>query len=102
MNTDNIINESKARFEHAVNKRILKEKYQAKMLFAFNGGMWKADPELITLLEACLSNNEIVLLDLYENPIKVNPNELKILALSRWQEQMNAWIVEYQESKKKR
>jgi hypothetical protein len=39
---------------------------------------------------------------LYENPIKINPLELQHLAHNRWQEQMNAWLVEHDELSKRR
>lgn len=102
MNTDNLITHSRARFEHVAAKKILKEKYQGKMIFAYNGGMWQAGPPLLTLLQACPVNDDIVIIDLYENPVKVNPLELQSLALDRWQEQMNAWLVDYEELSKKR
>lgn len=102
MNNDNLIAHSRARFEHAAAKRILSEKYQGKMIFAYNGGMWQAGPELLTLLHACPVEDNIVILDLYGNPVKINPAELQYLALGRWQEQMNAWLVEHEELGKKR
>lgn len=102
MNTDNLIAHSRARFEHAAAKRILKEKYQAKMIFAYSGGMWQAGPELLTLLTAIPVEDSVVILDLYGNPVMVNPVELQHLALERWQEQMNAWLTEYNELGQKR
>jgi len=41
-------------------------------------------------------------LDLYETPVKVKPEELRGIAMLRWQEQMNAWLVEHEELNKKR
>ena len=82
-------------------RRILKEKYQAKMIFAHAGGMWRAGPELITLLHAC-PEEHVVLLDLYETPVKVNIIDLQLLAHGHWQEQMNAWLIEYDQSSKTR
>jgi hypothetical protein len=38
-----------------------------------------------------------VLLDLYETPVRVRPEELRDQAMCRWQEQMNAWLVEYEQ-----
>ena len=102
MNTESLIAHAKTRFEHNVARLLLKEKYQAKMLFAYNGGMWQAGPDLLTLLQSVPVDDDIVLLDLYETPIKINPNELKYLALGRWQEQMNAWLVEHEELRKQR
>jgi hypothetical protein len=81
---------------------LLKEKYQARMLFAYQGGMWRAGPELLTVLHACPVEDNIVILDLYENPVRINPGELQRLAHDRWQEQMNAWLVEHDELSKKR
>jgi len=101
MNTDNLLAHARARFDHASARRVLKEKYQAKMLFAHGGGMWRADPELLVLL-ATVPPGDAVILDLYETPIQVNPEELRGLAMIRWQEQMNAWFVEHEQLNKKR
>jgi len=99
MNTDELISYGRARFEHATARRTLKEKYQAKMIFAHAGGMWQAGPELINTLAASLENGQqgLVLLDLYDTPIRVDYKELLKLAQERWQEQMTAWLVEYEE-----
>ncbi len=101
MDTDNLVAHARARFDHAVAKRILKEKYEARMLFAYNGGMWRAGPELQTTLLTC-PGTEAVLLDLYENPVKVDTKELYRMSQQRWQEQMNAWLVEHEQNQKKR
>ena len=100
MNTEQLIAHSRARFDHAAAKRTLREKYQGKFTFAHAGGMWQAGPELLTLLKSC--SGEIVILDLYENPVKIKAEELRDLALGRWQEQMNAWLVEYEQLSRKR
>jgi hypothetical protein len=104
MQTDILSQNIKKRFDHAQAKLVLKETYSAKMVFAFNGGMWQADPLLITQCNLCLANGhfEPVLEDFYGNPVKVDAEELKILALERWQEQMNAWLVEYNNIAKQR
>jgi len=102
MNTEQLLAHGRARFAHAAAKRNLKEKYQAKMLFAYNGGMWSAGPELLMVLQALPVNDHVVLLDLYETPVKIDPVELQYLALSRWQEQMNAWLNEHEEINKQR
>ncbi len=102
METEALIAHARARFDHAAAKRILREKYQARMLFAYAGGMWRAGPELLALLQSVPIQDDIVLLDLYENPVKISPLELQHLALDRWQEQMNAWLVEHEENNKKR
>lgn len=102
MNTDQLISQSRSRFEHAANKRLLKEKYQAKMVFAYRGGMWRAGPDLNNMIFTCGRMGEIVLPDLYETPVRVDSKELMTLSQERWNEQMNAWLVEHEELKKNR
>ena len=102
MNTDELVTHSRSRFDHAAAKRVLKEKYQAKMTFAYAGGLWRAGPELLTLLHTVKETKPVVLLDLYENPVQVIPEELVELAQQRWQEQMIAWLLEYTEVNKNR
>jgi len=102
MNTEQLIAHGRTRFDHVAARRILKEKYQARMLFAYAGGMWQAGPELLTLLQAIPVEDDVVLLDLYETPVKITPVELQYQALGRWQEQMNAWLIEYEELNKQR
>lgn len=94
MDTDALIAHARARFDHASARRLLKEKYEARMLFAYSGGMWRAGPELQATLLTCLGP-EAVIMDLYDNPVKVNARELLFQSQQRWQEQMNAWLVEF-------
>ena len=101
MDTENLIAHARARFDHATAKRVLREKYEAKMIFAHDGGMWRAGPELINILAAVPLGNA-VLLDLYETPVQVKPEELRSMAMQRWQEQMNAWLAEHNKLSKKR
>ena len=102
MNTDELIAHGRVRFDHAVARRTLKEKYQAKLTFAHAGGMWHADPKLLSTLNCCVMDKNVVILDMYENPVKVNTKELWNLAAERWQEQMNAWLIEHEELNKNR
>lgn len=100
MNTDELITHARVRFDHAAAKKLLREKYQGKLIFAHAGGMWSAGPELLTLLKSCVG--EVVILDLYENPVKIVAKELYELAVQRWQEQLNAWLVEYEQLSRNR
>ena len=101
MNTDDLIAHARSRFDHAAARRTLKEKYAARMLFAYQGGMFQAGPELQTTLLTC-PGTDAVILDLYENPVKINTRELLSLSQQRWQEQMNAWLVEYEQANQQR
>lgn len=102
MDTEQLVSHGRARFEHAAARQLLKEKYQAKLTFAHRGGMFMAGPELLTLLQAIPVEDDVVILDLYENPVRVNPMELQKIAFDRWQEQMTAWLVEFENSNQKR
>lgn len=101
MDTDQIYQTARARFEHAAARKALKEKYEAKMIFAHSGGMWRAGPELQTTLLTC-PDSEAVILDIYETPVKIDTKELYALSQQRWQEQMNGWLEEYNEINRKR
>jgi len=102
MDTENIVEYVKTRFDHFENKKILREKYHAKLLFAFSEGMWKASPELISLLNVYKTEERIVLEDEYENPIEINPSELLKLVKQHHQEIMNYWLNEIDLLKKER
>jgi len=101
MDTEALIAHSRARFDHQTARRLLKEKYEARMIFAYAGGMWRAGPELLTVLTVC-PDESAVLMDLYENPVRVDVRELELAAQQRWQEQMNSWLAEHEELSKKR
>jgi hypothetical protein len=102
MDDNDLITYARSRFSHESAKKLLKEKYQAKMLFAHAGGMWCAGPELLGVLNCCTMDKLVVLLDLYHNPVQINTKTLWNLASQRWQENMNAWLVEYEELGQKR
>ena len=101
MDTEDLIAHARSRFNHESARRLLKEKYEARMLFAHAGGMWRADPELLVLL-ATVPPGDAVILDLYQTPVQVDPEQLRALAMQRWQEQMNAWLIEHEQLNKQR
>lgn len=102
MDSSALFQQSRARFDHHAAKRLLKEKYESKMIFAHAGGMWRSGPELHGMITTCGCTGEIVLPDLYGNPIKVDAAHLLTMSQERWQEQMNAWLVEYNDILRKR
>lgn len=98
---DDLVTRVRARFDHAAAKKTLEEKYQARMIFAHAGGMWQAGPELQTMLLTC-PDSQSVILDVYQTPVKIDTKELYALSQQRWQEQMNAWLVEWQDLQRQR
>lgn len=101
-NANQMFEHARARFNHESARRLLKEKYEARMIFAHAEGMWRAGPELIVLLHTCLGNDTVILTDLYENPVRVDPAKLLEMSQQRWQEQMTAWLLEHQENSARR
>ena len=101
MNTESLVAHARARFDHEAAKRVLKEKYQAKLLFAYNGGMFRAEPELLAFVQSW-PIEELYLKDLYDNPIEVDRQVFLVKLQQHYHEQMNAWHNEYAELMKKR
>ena len=101
MDTKTLIADAKARFNHNSAKAYLKEKYEAKLLVAEQGGLWKADSQTIAILNAS-PDTEIVLIDTFGNPVKVN----RAVLLDRLDlvnhRVMNDWYDEWQELETKR
>lgn len=101
MDTKTLITEAKARFAHNSAKDYLQEKYNAKLLVAEQGGLWKADKETISFLTAFL-NEEVVLMDTFNNPVKVNRQDLKDKLCETYYRVMNEWHNEWKELESKR
>jgi bifunctional DNase/RNase len=96
MNTDDIYEYSRARFDHAAARRVLKEKYQARMIFAHRGGLFRITPELLAFVQTW-PTDEIYLADLYDNPIRLDRQVFLAKAQQHYQEQMNAWHLEFEQ-----
>jgi hypothetical protein len=101
MDTDALIAHARAKFDHAIARKVMQEKYQARMIFGWNGGMFRTSPELITFL-SLYGDEEIVMPDLYENPIKFKASDVCNIMRAKWQEQMNAWLVEHSQLSRQR
>lgn len=101
MDTKTLLAEAKARFNHNSAKSYLKEKYQAKLIVAEQGGLWKATPELIGFL-ASNTDEYIILLDTYENPVMVNRIKLYDVLQKTYNDSMTQWYTEWKELESKR
>jgi hypothetical protein len=101
MDIQNLIIESKARFNHNQAKQYLKDKYQSKLTFADQGGLWVSSPSLLSQL-ASTNDKNLVLLDEYENPVKVDRNILLQKANEIYVSVMEQWHDEWSILEKKR
>ena len=96
MDTKQLINDAKARFKHNSAKQYLKDKYQAKLLVAHQGGLWKTTPELLVFVDSA-GSEELILIDTYENPVKVNRQKLLTLLRDTYNTVMIEWYNELKE-----
>lgn len=101
MDSDKLLAHARVRFDHAAARRTLKEKYQSKLTFGWAGGMFRATPEMIVFLDLC-GDDDVIIQDLYENPVRINAQELKNHMQQRWQEQMTAWLLEHDQLNQRR
>lgn len=101
MDTKALISESKARFAHNSAKSYLKEKYEAMMLVADQDGLWRADPQTINFLSSS-DDEELILIDTFQNPVKVNRVKLLELLKDVYHTTMNDWYTEWKELENKR
>lgn len=101
MDTTILIEEAKARFNHNSAKDYLKEKYKSKLTLADQGGLWKADLNLITFLSS-YPTETVVLIDSFENPVKVNRKQLLDKLVEVYDAVMNEWHEEWKDLESKR
>lgn len=101
MDTKTLIADAKARFAHNSAKDYLKEKYEAKLFIAEQGGLWKADQQTIAFLHAC-NFTEIVLVDTFGNPVLVDPKSLVTKLGETYETVMLEWHSEWKELENKR
>ena len=103
MDTKKLVADMKARFAHNSAKHYLAEKYSSKLLVADQGGLWKADKETLTFLyDTHLVQKEIVLLDTYNTPVKVDCLKLYKKLMEVYNTVMDEWHTEYKELENKR
>ncbi len=101
MDTKSLVIAAKARFNHNSAKAYLKEKYDAKLLVAAQGGLWKADQQTISFLEAC-NVTKLVMIDTFDNPVEVIRDELLDKLTATYHSVMYEWHTEWKELESKR
>lgn len=94
MDTKQLLTEVKARFNHNSAKAYLRDKYESKLCVADQGGLWKITPELISAVNSLTTDN-VVLLDAYGNPVKVNRANLLTKLEKTYGDVMEQWHNEW-------
>ena len=104
MDTKTLITEAKARFAHNSAKDYLKEKYEAKLLVAAQGGLWKADKETISFLTVMINDydDRVILIDTFQNPVLVDRGELLSKLKQVYNDVMLEWYNGWKELESKR
>lgn len=94
MDTRDLLQQAKERFAHNSAKAYLKEKYASKLMVADQGGFWKADVMLIAAL-ASFDTDDIVCIDTFDKPIKVNRKQLLATLQAKYQSAMQEFYDEW-------
>jgi hypothetical protein len=101
MDTKTLILEAKARFNHNSAKAYLKEKYESKLIVADQFGLWSANLATINFLTSS-SEDEIILIDNFNNPVKINRKSLLSKLNAVYKSTMEEWYTEWVALEKKR
>jgi hypothetical protein len=96
MDTKTLLAESKARFNHNSTKAYLKDKYDSKFIVAEQNGLWRANLETINFLNST-KDKEVVLIDNFNNPVKVDRKALLVKLQDTYKSVMNDWYNEWTE-----
>lgn len=85
-------------------KAQLKAKTQSLLSYSINGGSFTIDIPLLTFCKQLIDegHKEVVLLDIYENPIKVDIENFYDEISSRYFEVTNEYYAEYEKIRKAR
>jgi hypothetical protein len=98
---ENLVTEIKQATDYQINKRILREKIQTDLHFAYNSGLFKITPELLAFVQSW-PVDELYLEDAYQNPIEIDKQVFLVTAQQHYQKVMNRWHQEHNELKKLR
>jgi hypothetical protein len=100
-NLEQITQQIQKATDYQTNKRILREKIQTDLHFTYNGGLFKASPELFSFVTNW-PQEELFLEDTYNNPIKVQRADFLELCGQYYQMAMNTWYIQHEEIRRAR
>jgi len=90
----------------AIQRKTLKEKINAKLMYGINGGIFKIDQSLITFVQMLMDQGRtenVPLIDINENPILItNLTEFRDEILDRYFTSTYEYFEEYQKIKSSR
>lgn len=90
----------------SIQKKILKERTEAKLTYGFNGGIFRIDRDLLNFVEMMCNKGRtsgVVILDINQNPTLIeNLETFRDEIFSRYFEVTNEYFEQYQKIKKSR
>jgi hypothetical protein len=90
----------------SIQRKVLKEKIEARLTFGYSSGIFKIDRTLITFVQMLIDQNRtqgVILLDENENPILIDDLEkFRDEILDRYFTSTNEYYEQYQTLKKSR
>ena len=90
---------AESRFDHALHRKVLRERIHGQLIVTHNGGQFKATKTLLSFLT--IWDDEVIIVeDIHKNPIQINRPQLLAELKQAYQYAMNAWHQEFEESKK--
>jgi hypothetical protein len=101
MRDEDLIKLSKLRIDQQASKLALAERVEQQLLVTHNGGLFKATTELITFL-TIWTDPVLYLRDSYNNPIRVDREQLLMECKAAYCAAMNDWYCEYEQIKSQR
>ena len=95
-----------SKFDIKAKKLALLEQVDSRTTFTWDGGLFKATPQLIAYVSALAAGSSdsgyVVILDEYNNPIRIVPDRFLADAIEHNQYAMNAYDTDYETLKKVR
>ena len=98
---EQIVTQIKQSTDYQINKRILKEKMQTDLHLHYNNGLFKVTPALMAFVFSW-NTDELILEDVYENPILVNKSKFLKICQQHYQKVMNMWYIQHEQLKQTR
>lgn len=102
MDTKQIIQTVKHRYDQRLSKSLLEEKYKNKLLVINQTGYWLANQQLIAFLSVESLGENIYVQDEYKNILFVNRTELLSVLVETYNTAMKQWATDLEQLKEER
>lgn len=96
MTPENLRDAARLAYDRELAKQNLKTAMTSRLTVSHNGGVFNVNTDLFVLLQLT-DDEQMVILDAYDTPIKVDRELLYSLARQRHQEIMNEWQHQYEQ-----